>query len=378
MTSGACVIDIGNRYRRHHCTGLDCRLTNLRNLLDYFGYKESYSSVFGLSSSFDFGYRKSLNQEDRLQYPDFDFSPFFYSVTGHRFDCIEQMAFNCSASMVGNYPDSPEASLARMRHYLGNSIPVMVALSRMVISQHMRRPDGFPEYLQGIEFGGHWVILTAIDDVKKTVTIYDTDSPNPIEMPQEVFQFARTCGDDHDNCLMKSRNRWVVFVPPARLPSRVHMVQTALAKTVYHMKIRASAEESYRGLHGLQVFARELPLWPEMSELKGDRLKASTFILQLNAEVLSSGLGRKLFASFLHQSADICKSDALQEAANLCSDASRCWRQLVHILAPITNVSTAPSWNRWDKWETEVLLERILGLETKAVDKIEDFVDRGN
>src|SRR5258705_1892750 len=150
--------NISEKYRQHHCVGLDCRLTNLRNLLDYYGHKTSYSAVFGLSCSFDFGYRRALADDDRLRHPDFDFANYFYSVTGHRFDCIEQMAFNSSACLLGNYPDTAESSLDRIRVYLDQSIPVMVAVSRKSISDHIHREDGFPAYFNGIEFGGHWVI----------------------------------------------------------------------------------------------------------------------------------------------------------------------------------------------------------------------------
>ena len=371
------TVDIAKEYPRHHYLGLDCRLTCLRNLLDYFGIRESYATTFGMSSSFNFVYRKDgFTYPESLEMPSCDFSQHFYPISGHRFDCMEKLAYTYSATLVGNYPDDAEGSLDRMRDFLRHGIPVMVAMSRHVLCEYTGRPTGFPEFMGPLEFGGHWVILVAVDDQHKTVILYETDLQQPITMSQEMFQAARSIGDDHQNCFMKSRNRWVVFIPPATTPPKSDMFHTALTKTAFHMRKQQDQGRVYLGLRGLRVLADELPSWHVSDEFHEDKFKATVWMMQLQGETLSSGgLGRRLFASYLHQAARICQSDSLQAASDSCSVAAETWRLLI---ARTAQRVLGEGWTdlRPDP-EFAPLVQTIVDSETSVVGKIEEFLCQG-
>ena len=371
------TVDIMKEYPKHHYLGLDCRLTCLRNLLDYFGIKESYATTFGMSSSFNFVYRKdAFTYAESLEMPSCDFSQHFYPISGHRFDCMDKLAYTYSATFIGNYPDDAESSLDRMRDFLRHGIPVMVAMSRDILCHYVGRATGVPDFMGPIEFGGHWVILVAVDDHQKTVTLYETDLQEPITMSQELFQTARSAGDNHQNCFMKSRNRWVVFIPPSTTPAKSDMVRTALTKTAFHMRKQSGPGRVYLGLQGLRVLADELPTWRVSDEFSADKFKATAWMMQLQGETLSSGgLGRKLFASYLHRAAHICQSDSLQAASDTCLVAAETWRLLIartvqRILGEgWSDLSPDPEFGPW--------MQTIVSAETSTVNKIDEFLCRG-
>jgi hypothetical protein len=175
------------RYKSAHYTGLDCRITNLRNLMHFYGTKQSYSTIYGMSAGLDFAYRTGRSARDVVEHPDFNFPTYFRATTGSSFNIIEQLAFNYGACVHGNYPDTPEASWLKIRQYLSAGMPVMLAVSRLVLSAFLGREDGFPSYLNGIEFGGHWVVITDIDEDLQTTTIFDTDMVHPFVVPLNVL-----------------------------------------------------------------------------------------------------------------------------------------------------------------------------------------------
>jgi hypothetical protein len=201
------------QYRKHHFVGRDCRLTCLRNVLDYFGVKESYATTFGMSSCFHFGYRKEkFTYPERLEAPYCDLSDYYYPILGQRLNCMENLADTYHATFMGNYPDEAHGSFDRIRELVGNGIPVMAAVSRAMLCEYTGRPAHAFEFLPGVDFGGHWVVVAGVDDDAETVTLFDADLEKPIIVPLKLFQDARSAGDGQDSCFIQSRNRWAVFI----------------------------------------------------------------------------------------------------------------------------------------------------------------------
>ena len=369
--------DIAREYPSHHYVGADCRIAGLRNLLDYFGTKESYATTFGMSSSFNFAYRKDgFTYAEALEVPNCDFSQLFYPVLGHRYDCMEKLAYTYSATLVGNYPDEAESSLERMRDFLRHGIPVMVAVSRQLLSEHLGRPMALPDFMGPLEFGEHWVVLVDIDDRQKTVTLFESDLPQPITLPQDVFQALRSAGDDHVHCFMKSLNRWLVFIPPSVVPPKCDMIRTALAKVAFQMRRSKGPNRAYFGLEGLRVLAEELPQWQVSEDLPPEKLKATVWMMQLHGETIASGgMGRRLFASYLRQAARLCRSDNLQKASDSCSKAADQWRSLI---ARAAQRALEEGWtDLGPDQQLAPLLQSIVEAETSTVENIEGFLRVG-
>ena len=363
--------NVAARYGRHHFSGMDCRLTALRNLLDYFGIKESFAGVVGMSSSHGFTYRpRPLRGAERLLHPDLDFTEHFYAISGSRTDCIEQAATTYNAELEGNYPDDAERSLDRMRVYLREGVPVMVAVSRRALATRMGRAYDMPAFMQGIDFGGHWVVLAGIDDRRKTVTLFESDWPRPVELAQDEFRRLRCLGDDRDNCFMKSRNRWMAFVPSGEQPPRAQLVGVALAKCLFRLRMRGRGGSAARGLHGIRTLANELPGWVVSKELSLEKLRATVFMLRLQSDALGGGgLGRREFTKFLGGAARECRSDALASAAASCGRAGAGWDRLV---ARLTGVFE-PGFRSMAA-DVGSVLRDIVDAEERVADGIEAYV----
>lgn len=364
-------VDLMARYGSHHFPGPDCRVTSLRNLLDYFGTKESYSWVAGLSSSVGFTYRVGATAKDRLLDPDLDYLAYFRPISGYRVDCLDRAAQNYSAMLQGNHPDDPDESFDLMRRYLREGIPVLAAVSRRLLA---KQPYQFPRCLKGIDFGGHWTMVVGIDDERKVVTLFDTDARTPMELSHDEFQRARSHGDGHDRMFMKSRNRWMVFVPASEQPPKPHLVTVALTRVLAQMRTRGTDGVVYHGLHGIEHLAQELPTWRATDTWPADSLKATAFMLRVNNVLSAGGCGRKSFAAFLRRASAVCQSDALERAGVAAKDAASHWDAL--IVAVHAVAFSGDGSGTFDTPAMRDRLGRIVDAEHTVADEMQSFLER--
>ena len=364
-------------YGKHHFVGSDCRITCLRNIFDYLGIKVSYATLFGLSSSFHFGYRDGFGPLEFLQYPDRNCLEHFLPISGTRLDCAENLAFNYSATIQGNFPDDAETSLARLRNFTKQGLPVMVAVSRQAIGRYLGWKDDTPGFLGDIYFGEHWLVLTSVNDAANSVTVFEPDIPRPVEMPLAVFQQARGHGDEDSKCFLKSRNRWIVLLPPRPAPPKQDLIRTALTKTLFLMTSPSGQEFVHYGLDGLRTFSNALLSWEPVCDRYEDRLKATAWMLYVQGEIVASGgLGRKVYASYLRQSAAVCRSASLREAADCCAEAAHHWTSLIGRIKTCLLSDRVSSLK--DDPEIATLLRLILSREEDTMGHISTYLTRGD
>ncbi|HEX6740041.1 MAG TPA: BtrH N-terminal domain-containing protein, partial [Vicinamibacteria bacterium] len=320
------------RFQHIHSPGRDCRLTCARDLLDYFGLRYSHSVVQGLSSACLFSYARPEDGLQALLYPELDFRGFFSAVSGGVLEILENLAYLFNGRYLVRQQDPADLTLQELRPYLAEGIPVLVAVCRDVVYDHLGLfYPPWPSYLGPLKFGGHFMPVVGIDDARGVVQMFETNRLPPLELPFEVLHRARTQGDGEADYRMQSLNRWAVFVPSPAPPPLPALMRTALLKTVHAMTDSASARAGASGLPALERFCRELPHWAE--RMTRDHYQASLFMLRLNSVELSTGaMGRKGFGIFLRRAAVALGQPELEPAAHAYAEAAEAWQDLLDLI----------------------------------------------
>jgi Domain of unknown function (DUF4872)/Butirosin biosynthesis protein H, N-terminal len=320
------------RFQRIHSPGRDCRLTCARDLLDYFGLRYSHSLVQGLSSACLFSYARPDHGFQALLYPELDFRSFFSAVSGGVMEILENLAYLFNGRYLVQPQDPADVTLQALRPYLAEGIPVLVAVCRDVVYDHLGLfYPPWPSYLGPLKFGGHFMPVVGIDDERGLVQMFETNRQPPLELPFEVLHRARTQGDGDPDYRMQSRNRWAVFVPSPVPPPLPALMRAALSKTVHAMTDSASARSGASGLPALERFCREMPHWAE--QMTREHYQASLYMLRLNSVELSTGaLGRKGFGIFLRRAAVVLGRPELEATAFAYAAAAEAWQELLDLI----------------------------------------------
>ena len=324
------TVSLLERYRRVHRPGQDCRVTSARNLLELHGYRHSYATVQGLSSNFFFSYRTRFTPVERLTFPGGNVCSHFFAVSGQRLEVLENLAYLFNADLVTGAGEDDAQAEETLLAFLDEGLPVLVAVSRHVMGDYLGQPLRFPSYLATLRFGGHFVVAVGYDRERGTVSLFDTDHMQLLEVPMAVLSKARTDGDNDPGCVMKSHKRWAVFLPGASAPALPDLMRSALARTVHLWRGAVVDAGGAGGLEGVRRLCAELPGWADRADLPADKLKASVYMLRMTSEMLSGGsLGRRSFGMFLRQVGDALRSDALLAAAADYGDLCDLWKQLI-------------------------------------------------
>lgn len=316
-----------------HSLGRDCRLTAARDVLHYFGFAHSPAMVYGLSSSYNFTYRRASGSRRCLLFPDLGdvARDYFLPVSGHRLEVFENLAYLYNGTLIRGEGTPLEALVPLMRGHLAEQIPFLVAVSQEKLLQHTGFRHSWPRYLNVSGFGGHWVQVVALDERARTVTLLESNLRTPVTIGFEAFDEARVYGDEHPDFLMKSRGRWAVLVPSSAPPPLPELIRGALIKVVYHMSDTASPSPEENGMAALRSFTRDFPAWPETLPL--GKYKASLFMIKTASEGLLSGsLGRRGFGIFLRRASTLLAQPALTLAAQAYADAGLAWERLVQCI----------------------------------------------
>jgi hypothetical protein len=320
-----------DRYQKIHRTGMDCRVTCTRNLLDFYGHRYSYSDIQGLSSAFFFTYRSSYTAKDVLLHPEIAVCDYLWPVSGHRVELLENLSYVFNATLATGHPLTPEHAQAEILPFLAEGIPVMTMVSREVLRRHYSGERyAYPDFMGGQDFAGHWIVVLDIDRKRNVATVFETHLNQRLEVPLDVLSQARTVGDDQPHFHMKSKNRWAVFLPPASLPPLEHMMLTALRRVVFNHRDAAAANDPHMGLPGLQNFCDELPGWGARDDLGPHKLRATLFMMRMTSDMLAgTGLGRRNFGVFLRHAQSVTKNAHLGEAASCYGDLVGRWSTLM-------------------------------------------------
>lgn len=362
------------RYRPHHRKGHDCRVTCARNLLEFYGHRHSYAVIQGLSSSFFFVYRTTDSARARLLFPEGNFSHLFWPVSGQRMEVLENLAYLFNAVLVGAEKQSDEDALAAIEAYLIEGLPVLCALSRKALHEHLGDPEWGNWFPPGVGFGGHWVVVVEVDRRQRRVTLFETDRLEPIRLPFEVFFAIRAHGTASDTFYLKSNNRWSVFFPPRQPPPFAQQARTALTKVVANLRCPA-LDTGEGGLPALERFCDELPGWGERPDLPAAKLFSTISMMWLNSEFMVGGaLGRRSFGMFLRHCARELGAPTLGTAADLYAEAAQHWSALVATLHDKVSAGTPPPWS----FREPAISDRLTALrrlEHEGLGELERFLD---
>jgi hypothetical protein len=321
---------LAERYQRVHRPGQDCRVTSTRNLLELHGYRHSYATVQGLSSTFFFTYRKTFSALDLMTFPSGDICSHYWPVGGQRLEVFENLAYLFNANLVTGTGQTSEQAQESLLDFLRQGVPVLVAVSRFALADLVGAPMRFPPYMGELRFAGHFITVVGCDEARGIVTAFDSDHNRKLEIPLAVLAQARTDGDGAPNYFMQSNNRWVVFLPGNSVASFKDLARTALSRTVHTWLGAAGDDGNAGGLAGLQMFCDELPGWTDRADMPLDKLKASTYVMRMTSDKIAGGsLGRRPFGMFLRQAGDALGERTLLDAAGHYAELTVLWEQLM-------------------------------------------------
>lgn len=362
------------RYAAAHRKGYDCRVTCARNLLEMHGHRFSYAVLHGLSSTFFFVYRKFDDARCRLLFPEGNFAHHFWPISGQKLEVLENVAALTGSHLVrgGDEHLDAEASIEQIRPYLDEGIPVMVAICREKLLELRGLPIEIRWFPEDMGFGGHWVVVTEIDDSRRVVQLFETDRPEPLEVSFDELHLVRTLGDDNPNFYMKSRNRWSVFEPPQHLPSFASMADIAIRKTVH--ELHHPLIEGGSGMAAFDAFCAELPDWAERDDL-GDKLHFTVAMAFLASEyMVGGGMGRRGYGLFLTNAARALDAPVLKEAARQYGRAGALWQRLMAALSKEVLEKGKP-WSLRGEHVTAPLAE-LHEAETAGFERLAEYVER--
>lgn len=357
------------RYRPVHKTGLDCRITAGRNILDLYGHRHSYTLVQGLASSFYFSYVKQFDVQDLLTFRTGDMSAHYMPVSGQRSEVLENLAYLFNTRLLGGSDQAPEQAERDMLEFVREGIPVMVAVAREALADSMGRPLPVSPGMNGLKYGGHFVVVVGADLKQRTVQMFDSDHTELIEMPLHVLSHVRTVGDNDPNYMMKSHSRWQVLLPEARVAPLPDLMTTALRRTVHHFLSAQDDPRARGGLNGLHTFCAELPQWCVHAEFPVEKVRATVFHMHMMSQYISGGaLGRKYFGMFLRQCSEVMGSAPLAAAATQYADVSRHWNGLLATMQG--EMRKTPADIRFDGGSIKSLLAQIMDCEQAGFDLV--------
>jgi hypothetical protein len=356
------------RFKRIHRPGQDCRITSARNMLEFHGSRHSYATIQGLASSFYFSYRKEFSASDLLIFPGGNICDYYWPVSGQRLEVFENLAYLFNAELLTGSDQSPEAAEQTLLDFLREGVPVMVAVARFALAEYFEQPMSFPPYLGDLRFAGHFITVVGVDLVRRMAKILDTDHSQLQEIPLSVLARVRIEGDQEQNYFMRSRNRWVVFLPGKSHPPLTQLLSSALNRTLH--LLLATENSAVSGISGLSKFCAELPGWVEDPMLSVDKLKATVFLMRMASDKLAAGsLGRRSFGMFLRQAGESLGNKAFIQAAHHYSDLTGLWQRVLSTVESRVFAETGPQ--TLDVSELRDLLNQILALEMRGVEQLQ-------
>lgn len=362
------------RYAAVHRVGYDCRVTCARNLLEFHGHLFSNAVLFGLSSIFFFVYRKIDDRRCRLLFPEGNFVHRFWPISGQKLEALDNIAYLTGAHLVRGGDPYLDAAASReeIRPYLDDGLPVMVTLCRDKLFELRGLPREGSWFPADLGFGGHWVVVTEIDDARGVVRLFETDQPMPLEVSFEAFHVLRTHGDRQANFYMQSRNRWAVLLPPRHLRPFADLADAAIRKTVH--ELRHPLIEDGTGMSAFDAFCAELPDWAERGDLPPQKLYLTVAMAYLSSEyMIGGGMGRRGYGLFLRRAGRALGSSSLVAAARHYRRAGDLWQRLMLVLSREVLATDGP-WNLRHEDLVDTLA-RLHAAETAGFEHLCEYVE---
>ena len=258
-----------------HDPGRHCGSTALHNAMVYHGIEFSEARCFGLGCGLGFYYAKV----DGMEIP---------RIIGGRSRTLETDFFEViGRPWTWKLEDDADTAWRNVAEYIDHDVPVMLRTDIFYLDY----------YHSSTHFAGHTILLVGYDTDAGMAYTSDTHFPEIQEVSLERLAEARASSQPP----MPLEYHWHQIEKPASLPPMRETMLFALRRTSQRMlEGESMAPIAYQGIPGLELFAREVPAWPDVF---GESWSWPTRFAYQIIERRGTGGGnfRYLYADFLRE-----------------------------------------------------------------------------
>ncbi len=357
--------DLSARFARGYLPGFDCRLATFRNTLAFHGHVLSHGLALGLSGSLCFVYSDGVG--DRLGRP---------LVAGVSDQSLEGLSSALGCYLYRGKLDQADDHEALLREYLALEMPVHVALYRPALRAFVSGRELPPRVATDVGF--HYVTVTAHDPVTRGLTLFETDAPRPISILADrlhaLWFHDRMQPRPQRDPLQPCDGYWYTFRAPRSIAALLpDAARFALRRVAHHFHDGYSERV---GARALERFAADVGTWPERWQ-PGAEIDGTLLLLRvLEGPLTGGGLGRKLYAHFLAESAELLDAPALRTLGARFRRTAQSWTAFVAALG-VARQGASPDHVRQ---ELRVAIERhapaLIEQERAQMDELAAWCDR--
>lgn len=321
-------------YEACHQTGeFLCEIGFFRDLLHFYGNPLSLPMCFGIASAMGFGYGAGYNTIPIA--PDY-YLP-FQMVTG--FSPLNlQHAFKATNIWVEHgRPKDKNSAWKIVQKYINEGRPVVVEVEMSQYLPLLKLPmlnlsgdTGNMDTELQMKIGGHIITVIGYNEEKNTATIIEAMLKKAVDVPIDRLMECRNVYDGY----IAPENEWFVCYVPTVLPPIAQLIRYGIRHTVFNMMHPYTISANhYFGLKGIRQFTEEIERWPVL--LSQDTLKLSCYLAYNNSDRIcrKGGFGRKLWALFLEEAAEILKISTLHEIALYYWELRALWSEIALLFA---------------------------------------------
>ncbi len=326
--------------------GYHCITTSYKQVMHYFGIDISEEMLFGLGSGLSFFYG--------------DFKVFPYPMIGGRVNIgkfEESLVFNTEIGIEVHETTSIKRARTELYNLICRNIPVPIYVD-MGLLEYLKFPEG-------THFGGHTIVVFGIDENEGLAYISDRDSIDyrisgledfvPADyhlVPLKELEEAR----NSKHKPYPPKNKWVTFDLSSFQGITKTMIIKALEKNCEQM---LNAPIKSLGLKGIKTFSKKVLEWNKFfdEKLKGAAFNSYIMIDQMGGT--GGGAFRKMYGTFLKESAEIAELTELKELGQSYIDISYQWDKVGSIFLKVSEDN-----NRSLLKDIQISLERIHENET--------------
>ncbi|MGE7841722.1 DUF4872 domain-containing protein [Lysinibacillus sp. NPDC093712] len=319
-----------------HRLSVTCRAGNIRDLMEYEGYKFTETMLFGLSNGLSFAY---LLPEETKETVD------FAMISGVTHNQFEELASSLRMHYASCIPTDSALVWEHIKELLQEGKPVFLDVVLSLYLKYLDKPalPGSSEtsFTASNDFvstwdrmfsqlqtpaGTHVTMLIGIDELENQAFIVENNLSRIQTVPLDVLKYACNPPMTVTN---HPQNRYGVYYLPTKFPN----IKEATKNAIYaNMHSFLYTSRKYNGINAIERLAEQMPNWLEL--MPRDQVSITMgMMFYISEKASGGGFYRRLFAGFLREAAHLLGEDSLEEISKDYYKLSNMWRELNKQLA---------------------------------------------